>query len=358
MNVAGKDLADDKASNSSSSEEQSIFKKLTLLILGILPWAIVAALLWAGIFIKPEAVIEKVVSDPINVRDNIFGAAYLGGETYLAAGNYGKMLITIDNGKNWKDQNSTVVEHLQDVSAWDKDRAVAVGNAGVVIITEDGGKTWASVDAPLSDVANKLLKVHTYPGGEALAVGEMGMIMRSMDYGKTWKRLREETDIFMNDVVKVDANTIYATAEFGQMYKSVDNGATWEEILTDSPNSFTAIDARNPQEIVTVGLAGVVVGTQDGGETWTYITPEQSGMTEHLMDIQWSDAINRWVTIGNKGKWMTFKSDLTDFKPMNISNTDYTSHTEIVIVGDKGLAVGATVGSLDLKTGVWTLYAE
>ena len=112
------------------------------------------------------------------------------------------------------------------------------------------------------------------------------------------------------------------------------------------------------KKLPLLGLAGVVVSTRDGGETWTYISPEQSGMTEHLMDVQWSDAIDRWVAIGNKGKWMTFTSELTDFEPMNISTTDYTSHTEMEIVGGKGLAVGATVGSLDLKAKAWTLYAD
>jgi hypothetical protein len=55
---------------------------------------------------------------------------------------------------------------------------------------------------------------------------------------------------------------------------------------------------------------------------------------------------------------MTFTSDLTNFEPMNISDTDYTSHSEMVIIDGKGLAVGATVGSLDLKTREWTLLHE
>lgn len=355
MNVAGQNLADD---NASDTEEQSAFKKILLTLVSILPWAIVATLLWAGIFVKPKAVIEEVIPDSINVRDNIFGVAHVGGDVYLATGNYGKMLITQDGGKTWVNQDATVDVHLQDVSSWDEDRAVAVGNAGVTLMTEDGGETWVSVESPKSDVANKLLKVHTYPGGEAYAVGEMGMIIRSMDYGKTWQQLREENDIFMNDIVKVDANTIWVSAEYGQIFKSIDNGETWEEIFTDSPNSFAAIAAKSPQEIVIVGLAGVVVGTSDGGETWTYVSPKQSGMTEHMMDVQWSDAIDRWVAIGNKGKYMTFTKELTDFEPMNISTTDYTSHSEMEIVGDKALAVGATVGSLDLKTKVWTLYHE
>jgi photosystem II stability/assembly factor-like uncharacterized protein len=358
MNVAGNDLAENKTPEPTGTEEHSAGKKFLLTIVSILPWAIVGTLLWAGIFVKPTAVIEEVISAPINVRDNIFGVAHVDGDVYLATGNYGKMLITKDGGKTWENQDSTVVEHLMDISAWDDKRAVAVGNAGVTLMTEDGGNTWVSVDSPKSDVANKLLKVHTYPGGEALAVGEMGMIIRSMDYGKTWHQLREENDIFMNDIVKVDANTIFVAAEYGQIFKSIDNGQTWEEIFTDSPNSFAAIDARNPQEIAIVGLAGVVVGTTDAGETWTYVSPEQSGMTEHMMDVQWSEKANKWVAIGNKGKWMTWNPDMTDFEAMNISSTDYTSHTEMVVVGGQGLAVGATVGSLDLESKTWSLYAE
>lgn len=357
MNVAGQNLADE-TSDSSVEEEKSAGQKILLTLLSILPWAIVGSLLYAGLFIKPEAIVEEVIPAPINVRDNIFGIAHVNGDTFLAAGNYGKMLITKDAGKTWETRDATVDVHLQDISAWDDKRAVAVGNTGVTLMTEDGGNSWTSVESPKSDVANKLLRVHTYPGGEALAVGEMGMIIRSMDYGKTWKRLREENDIFMNDIVKVDANTIYVAAEYGQIFKSIDNGETWEEIFTDSPNSFAGIDAKSPQEIAIVGLAGVVVGTTDGGETWTYISPQQSGMTEHMMDIQWSDAINRYVAIGNKGKWMTFTSDLKDFQPMNISKTDYTSHMEMVVVGDKGYGVGATVGVLDLNTKAWTVLAE
>ncbi|KKK77880.1 hypothetical protein LCGC14_2849160, partial [marine sediment metagenome] len=163
MNDAGNDLAENRTPESTGSEEQSAIKKFLLTIVSIMPWAIVGTLLWAGIFVKPTAVIEEVISAPINVRDNIFGVAHVGGDVYLVAGNYGKLLITNDSGKTWENQDSTVSAHLMDISSWDKNRAVAVGNAGVTLMTEDGGKTWVSVDSPKSDIANKLLKVHTYP---------------------------------------------------------------------------------------------------------------------------------------------------------------------------------------------------
>ncbi len=357
MNVAGQNFAD-KTSDSMDEKEKTAGEKILTLLLSILPWAIVGVLLWAGIFVKPTATIEEVIPPAIDKRDNILGVSRVSSDVYWAAGNYGKILISKDQGKTWVNQVTPIETHLQDIASWDENRAVAVGNFGVTLMTEDGGNTWVEVESPKSDISNKLLRVHTYEGGEALAVGEMGMIIRTMDYGKTWTRLKEEHDIFLNDVVKIGDSTIIIAAEFGQLFISRDNGATWEDVYTDSPNSFTGIEAKNDQEIVVIGLAGVIVATQDGGETWKMIEPSESGMTEHLMDIQWSEATNQWVSIGNKGKWMTFDSDLTNFAPQNLSDTDFTSHSELNLNGKGFMAVGETVGYMDLESNEWTILAE
>jgi len=193
---------------------------------------------------------------------------------------------------------------------------------------------------------------------QAWAVGEMGMILQSNDYGKTWNQMREEEDVFMNDIVRVDETTLFIAGEFGLVFKSTDNGKTWKDTQTDSPNSFTAVAFRNPQEGVVVGLGGAIVATQDEGETWTYIDPKKSGMTEHLMDVDWSEETNQWVAVGNKGKWIKFSADMTQFNSSNMSATDLTSHTELVIDGSSFLAVGQTVGSMDIKSDEWTLLAD
>ncbi|MGB1800938.1 MAG: WD40/YVTN/BNR-like repeat-containing protein [Gammaproteobacteria bacterium] len=336
----------------------SLGQKAILTLLSILPWAIVGALLWAGIFVKPKVVVEEVIPPVINVRDNLFGITSINNDDFLAVGNYGKIIKTTDKGLSWKDQISPVQSHLQDISAWDENRAVVVGNEGVTLVTDDGGNTWLEVESPKSEVANKLLRVHTYPNGVAWTVGEMGMILVSIDYGKSWKQVREEEDVFMNDITFVGENTLYIAGEFGLIFKSEDNGQTWTDTQTDSPNSFTAIAFRTPQEGVVVGLGGAIAGTNDGGETWTYIDPKKSGMTEHLMDVAWSEETQEWVAIGNKGKWIKFSSDLTQFDSKNLSATDYTSHTEMAINGPHILAVGQTVGALDLKTDTWTLLAD
>lgn len=357
MNIADSRVSTNQTP-ATAGADKSAGQKILLLLVSVLPWAIVGTLLWAGIFVKPKPVIEEVVPPVIDVRDNIFGVSGVNSDVYWSAGNYGKILISTDKGRTWKNQITPIQSHLQDITSWDDNRAVAVGNEGVTLVTEDGGKTWTEVESPKSDTANKLLRVHSYPNGEAWAVGEMGMILISTDYGKTWTQMREEEDVFMNDIVRVDENTLFIAGEFGLIFKSADNGKTWKGTQTDSPNSFTAIEFRTPQEGVVVGLGGAIVATQDGGETWTYIDPKKSGMTEHLMDVDWSEETNEWVSVGNKGKWITFTSELSEFDSKNLSATDLTSHTELVINGSNLLAVGQTVGELDLKTDTWTLLAD
>ncbi len=357
MNMSENNAAVEQMSGTTNTAE-SIGQKLAKLIVSIMPWAIVGTLLWAGIFVKPTAVIEEVVPPVINVRDNIFGISEVSSDVYLAVGNYGKIIISNDKGKTWENQTAPVESHLQDVTSWDENRSVAVGNGGVTLRTEDGGKTWLEVASPKSETANKLLRVHSYPNGEAWAVGEMGMILQSTDYGKTWNQMREEEDVFMNDIEKVDDNTLFIAGEFGLIFKSSDNGKTWKSTQTDSPNSFTAIAFRTPQEGVVVGLGGAIAYTKDEGATWTYIDPKVSGMTEHLMDVDWSEETSQWVAVGNKGKWIKFSADMTQFDSRNLSETDLTSHTELAIDGTSFLSVGQTVGSMDIETDAWTLLAD
>lgn len=353
MSIAEKATAEIIVSEYLDTKE-SAGQKAVSVLLSIVPWSIVAILLWAGIFVKPSAHVEVVIPPPIDKRDKIYGISAVTTDLIWVAGNYGKILRSDDSGKSWVRQTTDTRKHLQDISTWDKNRAVAVGNGGVVLITEDGGNNWTEIDAPKSEIANKLIRVHAYSGGEAWAVGEVGMILYSGDYGKTWSRMREEEDIIMNDLIKVDDNRLFVVAEYGRMFRSDDNGKSWQDVYTDSQSSLTAIDFRTPENGVIVGLDGVIMTTNDAGETWLLTESNVSGNKEHLMDVQWSEEINRWISVGNKGKWITFSSEMDAFNADSLSKTDLSSHTELALIQGGMIAVGANVGYLDFETDEFT----
>jgi len=226
------------------------------------------------------------------------------------------------------------------------------------LVSDNGGDNWKEVATPKSDVTNKLIRVHTYQGGEAWAVGEMGMIIFSADYGNTWQRMREEEDVIMNDIIKVNDKNIIVVGEYGRIFRSIDRGRSWNDFYTDSPSSLMAIDFNSSTVGVAVGLDGVILETNDIGETWTIMDKKLTGNTEHLMDVQWSEQLNEWISVGNKGRWVKFSVTSSEYEAGSFSQTDLSSHTELVLVGDGLITVGSNVGVYDFQTRVWQSLAD
>ncbi|MBL4836547.1 MAG: hypothetical protein JKY34_03130 [Kordiimonadaceae bacterium] len=307
-----------------------------------------------GYIVKPHTVVQVVIPPAIEKRDNIYGISVVTPQQMWLAGNYGKILLSTDSGKSWVRQTTPTQNHLQDISAWDETNAVAVGNGGIILITDNAGATWTEVEAPKSEIANKLISIHTYENGEAWAVGELGMILLSKDRGKSWTRMREEEDVIMNDLFKLDDNNIFVVGEYGRLFRSRDGGKTWNDRYTESPSSLTAIDFHTAENGIIVGLDGVILATHDAGETWSLIGDKVSGISEHLMDVQWSGQIQQWVAVGNKGKWIKLSGDLDKFYPNQLSKTDLSSHTELAFVEGGFITVGANVGFMDYGSDQFT----
>ena len=349
MNIAQSKSGIYQAADLEGKGESFSLKALKIL-LSLIPWVIVGGLLWAGFFIKPHVYVKDIATPPIEKRDHMYGISAVTSKQIWLAGSYGKILLSEDSGKNWGRQNSGTKLNLQDISAWDAQHAVTVGNSGIVLITDNRGKDWVEINVPKSEIANKLIRVHTYKNGVAWAVGEMGMILRTKDYGKSWTRMREEEDVGMYDVIAVTRDKIFVVAEFGRLFKSDDGGKTWEDTQTESPGSLMAIDFRSPEDGVAVGLDGVILTTVDSGKTWTSIENSVSGNREHLMDVQWSAPTKSWLAVGNKGVYVKFSGNLKNFHSGELSKTELLTHTELAVVDNGFYTVGANVGFIDFKT--------
>ena len=327
-------------------------KSVAKLMMGAVPWLVIAGLLYAGLFIKPKPVGSTVYPPAIDSNDLLLGAVASGDKTAWLVGNFGKILRTDDRGVTWRLQKSGTDEHLQDVDAWDANHALAVGNNGIVLRTEDGGNNWQQITVPRSTIANKMIRVHTLPGGEAWAVGEVGKILHSSDYGKTWTRMRPEEDVIINDIAVVAPDNIWAVGEYGRMFHSVDQGKTWQDVKSGAPGSLTAVAFRDGEHGVAVGVDGAFVWTADGGKEWHYLTGDQTGNTQHLLAVQWDTAENFWIATGNKGVWVKADPTVTKFTVGKFSDSDLSPHTKIVFMGNKAIVAGAHAGLWDGQT--WT----
>lgn len=314
-----------------------------------LPWLIIAGLLWAGLFVKPQPVGVSLQPPVLERRDHYYGLAAVEG-ALLAAGSDGKILRVDPVSGQIARLPTPTEETLQDVASWNRTRAVAVGNDGVILVSADGGMSWVQVaDAPRSEIANKLARVRTAPGGIAVATGEMGALLMSRDFGATWARMRAEEDLAWNDVALIGDARIVAVGEFGRILLSEDAGATWSEIPSPVASSLMAVAFRDGQHGVAVGLEGVVLGTQDGGLTWT---EAEAGAQDHLFDVSWDAAGARWIGAGALGRWITADAEGQRWQSGRLDERDLSWHTRVLPVDGQIWFAGANVGRWDGRA--WT----
>jgi photosystem II stability/assembly factor-like uncharacterized protein len=317
------------------------------LITSALPPVIIAGLLYAGLYIKPQPQGAAVARPVFERGDRLYGLAVQHDGRAWVAGSGGKIALTEDSGLSWRIQPSTVDVSLQDVAAWDEGHAVAVGDGGVVIVTDDGGKRWRGVEAPHSKIADKLMRVRTLAGGQAWAVGEGGSVLHSTDFGSTWHQVGPEEDIAWNDI-SFHEKLGWMVGEYGRIRMSSDEGASWHEFKSPTKMSLMSVAFKDARNGVAVGLNGVILVSHDSGESWTqesFLSPDQSlpdtqtdvcpeagvecgrGRLEHLFDVIWDG--DRWVAVGSKGVVVIGSADASTWKATRLSPDDRNWYTSI-----------------------------
>lgn len=311
-------------------------------VVAALPWLIIGGLLWAGLFVKPQPVGASLQPPVLERRDHYYGIA-AAGEGLLVAGSGGKIL-RIDPASGQAARIPTPTgQTLQDIATWDAAHAVAVGNDGVILLSADAGATWRKVaDVPRSEVANKFTRVRTAPGGVAVASGEMGALLMTRDFGATWARLREEEDLAWNDAALPGGDRIVVVGEFGRVLVSQDGGATWTEPAEPPvPSSLMSVAFRDADNGVAVGLEGVVLTTHDGGLSWTQADAKTS---DHLFDVTWDAARQRWMGAGALGRWIAAGADAGQWESGRLDERDLSWHTRVLPLGEQAWFAGANVG--------------
>ena len=304
------------------------------------PLVIVGGLLYAGLFVKAEAVVQKVEPPAIERRDSFYGVAAPNANVVWAAGADGKIVRSEDGGQSWLRQTTNIGANLQGIAAWDADSAVAVGNDGVVIVTRDGGRSWTQSEIPATGNPNKLFRVRIADGA-AWAVGEFGALLRSTDRGETWSRMLPEKDRAWNDIAFVgDAG--WLVGEFGALMKTADGGTTWEAVETPNEVSLMSVAFRDAEHGVAVGLAGTLLTTVDGGASWLQVP---AFTREHLYTVMWDES--RWLAVGDKGVMATADAEMAQWLPGRVADGDVSWRTAVARSGARYFLAGSNLAVLD-----------
>jgi photosystem II stability/assembly factor-like uncharacterized protein len=308
----------------------------------VMPIIIIGGLLYAGFFVKAEAVITKVQPKAIERRDNFISVAAPSEQVAWAAGTAGKVIRTEDGGKTWISQKTKTLENLQGIATFDDKNAVIVGNHSLILYTTDGGTTWnkATQPTPPKPEISKLFRVQI-AGNSMWAVGEYNTLLRSDDKGVTWTRVLPEADRNLN-AIAFAGNVGVVFGEAGLTLRSTDGGTTWNEIKVDNPVSLMSVAFRDDIHGVAVGLTGTVMTTADAGATWVSIP---NPTKEHLLNVRWEG--EQWLAVGDKGVVVSSDSDAKDWKAGKIFEGDVAWRTQMVKQGPRYYVVGANLAILE-----------
>lgn len=253
-------------------------------------------------------------------------AAARAGSRLVAAGDFGTILLSDDEGRSWRQAalvptrvTLTALHFLDAVRGW------AVGHGGIVIATEDGGERWRIAHRAGADTA--FFSVRFADAQRGLAVGAFGLAVATDDGGRTWHEFTvgegESSDRHLYHLFGDATGATWITAESGVVYRSgdgraftaitlpykgsiwggmalpdgailiwgmggrvlrsVDAGASWRQIDTGTENPLTAGLALADGRIVLAGLGGTVLSSNDRGASFrTEIRPDRLSYTAAL----------------------------------------------------------------------------
>ena len=144
------------------------------------------------------------------------------------------------------------------------DRLVAVGESGRVILSDDIGKTWRQAKVPVNVL---LTQVRFASAMEGWAIGHLGVVLHTADGGENW-------DVQL-DGVKVAKLFVeqaqHEVAQKGDQDEKASKALRQADFLVqDGPDKpFLTMQVDDAQRITIFGAFGVALRSLDGGKTWT-----------------------------------------------------------------------------------------
>ncbi|MDC8786396.1 WD40/YVTN/BNR-like repeat-containing protein [Roseateles koreensis] len=237
----------------------------------------------AGVLARKALAIK--VSAP---ETNPLLAAARAGNRLVAVGARGMVLLSDDNGKQWRQAAEVPVRSmLTSVSFVDAQRGWAVGHDTSILATTDGGEHWqlqhfdAETDRPL-------FSVHFFDARQGVAVGLWSTILTTDDAGVNWRQVKApappeggKADRNLFSLFASPAGAIYAAAERGAVLRSKDRGVSWEYLSTGYKGSLWTGLALDEQTLVVAGMRGTVYRSDDAGAHWASVPSHtQSSVTQ------------------------------------------------------------------------------
>lgn len=217
-----------------------------------------------------------------NMVYSLNDAAYIGSRLF-SVGTLGKILVSDDDGKNWKIVKSGVLTDFYHIQFTDSKTGYILGGYNTILKTEDGGDSWF----PLVPPSNSYPYVSNFyfpSSNTGYAFGGDG-VYKTTDGGRSWQKNYSTYNV-LNSGWFLDENNGFICGTSQTLIHTTDGGKTWEDITVASLGFNTALSSVvfvNNKTGYISSTVGDVLQTTDGGKTWARIsTVSTSGWGNRL----------------------------------------------------------------------------
>ena len=296
--------------------------------------------------------------------NTIYAMDFVDNNTGYAAGNYGTILKTTDNGNEWTKLNTGISDKFASLDFIDANTGYAGGDDQLLLKTTDAGQTWTNLTLPsapnfsLLDIkfidantgyvlgffifnstiwkttdggqswstqttagANYLNNLYFLNETTGFASGGSlgGEMIRTTNGGASWSLVY--TDSYAkHSIVFLNSLTGYCGSEQGRMYRTTDGGSTWNFVLSDGGIDVYSLNFINATTGFGFGTGSVYIKTTDGGSNWYESQPVGASNSSQYFDaavtpagtIHAAGSFGAMVRSTNSGADFTFKSSVTD----------------------------------------------
>lgn len=234
----------------------------------------------------------------------------LAGARLVAVGERGLILLSDDEGGQWRQANVPVSVTLTAVRFPTPSHGWAVGHFGVVLHTDDGGENWRiqldgeraaalALDAveqwvrkhgdhdplrqrQLND-ARRLVEdgpdkpffdLHFEDAQHGFVVGAYNLVFRTQDGGNSWESLGagiDDPQALHLYAIRAHEQSVYLAGEQGLVLRSDNGGASFRRLETPYEGSYFTLAIGSRGEIVVAGMRGNAYRSLDRGESWEQI---------------------------------------------------------------------------------------
>jgi len=209
----------------------------------------------------------------VPVSTPLTGVSFVDSKRGWAVGHWGAILVTADGGESWNIQRLSSEEDrpLFAVHFFNAQQGVAVGLWAQVLMTEDGGLTWK--DQPLQAPPGSkkadlnLLGLFADRQGRLYASGEQGKVLRSDDHGKSWKYLSTGYEGTLWCGAVLADGSLLLGGQRGTLLQGSAEGRDFHRVPTQSKGSVTSV-AVSGSNVLVGGLDGLILTSRDGGRSF------------------------------------------------------------------------------------------